>query len=104
MLRRLYIWLLRMHPPAFRQRFGDEMLEIFGGAANLRAALFMTADGFISMIRQWGFRSEFRRPSPILAFSEAPPISPSFARWTPTNRGRSCCSRAASSLWPYSSE
>jgi hypothetical protein len=45
MLRHLYVWLLQLHPAAFRQRFGDEMLEIFDNARNLRSTLLTTADG-----------------------------------------------------------
>jgi hypothetical protein len=62
MLRRLYIWLLRLHPATFRQRFGDEMLEIFDTTTGLSATVLLTADGLISLLRQWAFRSEFRRP------------------------------------------
>jgi hypothetical protein len=43
MTRRLYILLLRLHPRAFRQRFGDEMLGIFDQSAQKSSLL---ADGF----------------------------------------------------------
>ncbi len=53
MTRRLYILLLRLHPKAFRQRFGDEMLGIFDQSAQKRSLL---ADGFVSYFRQWMLR------------------------------------------------
>jgi Ca2+-binding EF-hand superfamily protein len=67
MLRRLYIRLLWMHPAAFRQRFGDEMLEIFEDARGLRASARLIADGCVSCLRQWTLRREFRRPEPAAA-------------------------------------
>src|SRR5262245_36669574 len=62
MLRRLYCWLLRLHPSYFRQRFADEMLLIFdektimGGNV---AATKLVADAVISVGRQWTLRPEF---------------------------------------------
>lgn len=50
MTRSLYRSLLRLHPPAFRRQFAEEMLWIFdetGGAVSL------VADGFTSLVRQW---------------------------------------------------
>lgn len=59
MLRSLYRWLLRLHPPGFRRRFGDEMLLIFDQAVGKAAALKLLGDGMLSLARQWGLRSEF---------------------------------------------
>jgi hypothetical protein len=53
MTRRLYILLLRLHPRAFRQRFGDEMLGIFDQSTEKSSLL---ADGFVSYFRQWALR------------------------------------------------
>jgi hypothetical protein len=53
MTRRVYILLLRLHPRAFRHRFGDEMLGIFDQSAE-RASLW--ADGLVSLFRQWTLR------------------------------------------------
>jgi Ca2+-binding EF-hand superfamily protein len=53
MTRRLYILLLQLHPPAFRQRFGDEMLGIFDEAPEKTLLL---ADGLVSLFRQWARR------------------------------------------------
>jgi uncharacterized membrane protein len=57
MTRSLYHLIVRMHPPAFRGRFGNEMLSIFdeAGVRNSSAALLF--DGLISFSRQWVLRS-----------------------------------------------
>jgi EF hand len=61
MIRFLYAGFLRLHPPAFRQRFGQEMLWIFDQAkANGRTAPLF-ADAILSLWRQWTLRSEFWR-------------------------------------------
>jgi Ca2+-binding EF-hand superfamily protein len=63
MTRRLYIVLLRLHPPAFRQRFGDEMLGIFDESPQ-KASLI--ADGFVSLFRQWTLRQHEVPISPTI--------------------------------------
>ena len=60
MTRRLYILLLQLHPEPFRQRFGEEMLDIFDQSAQKSSLMI---DGFVSLARQWTLR---RRP---IAFS-----------------------------------
>lgn len=57
MTRLLYRGLVRLHPRAFRERFGDEMLSVFDEAASTGSAAFF-ADGLESLLRQWLFRSE----------------------------------------------
>jgi len=52
MSRFLYRCLIRLHPRAFRERFGDEMLCIFDEGLPLGCGLFI-ADGFASLARQW---------------------------------------------------
>ena len=59
MLRSLYRCLLRLHPPGFRRRFGDEMLSIFDQAAGKAAVCRLLGDGLLSLARQWGLRPEF---------------------------------------------
>ena len=56
MTRRLYGWLILLHPPEFRRRFGEQMLCIFeeAGEASARA---LCVDGLISLMRQWALRS-----------------------------------------------
>jgi Ca2+-binding EF-hand superfamily protein len=70
MLRPLYVWLIRLHPRYFRQRFAEEMLQIFEEVSGPRAVASLFADAFLSLFRQWIFRSEFRHP--ILATPETP--------------------------------
>lgn len=53
MSRTLYGWLVRMHPPAFRREFADEMLCIYDEAGS--PAFF--ADALLSLARQWFLRS-----------------------------------------------
>jgi EF hand len=64
MIRWLYIQLIWMHPPAFRHRFGDEMLGIFDESTEKWPLL---ADGFVSF-----FRQRFLRPQ-----EAAPAVTPS---------------------------
>ncbi len=54
--RRLYGWLVRLHPPEFRGRFGREMVYAFdaAGAADARELL---EDAVISLVRQWARRA-----------------------------------------------
>jgi len=54
-MRRLYRLLILLHPPAFRQQFGDEMLWIFDESRSDRGpSLF--GDGVVSVVRQWVIR------------------------------------------------
>lgn len=57
MIRALYQLVLLLHPPAFRKRFGDEMMSIFeeNRSSSLQSALLF--DGFSSFLRQWLLRS-----------------------------------------------
>jgi hypothetical protein len=63
MMRRVYLLVLRLHPAAFRERFGEEMLEIFENAPGLG----LLADGVASLFRQWVLRPEFREPIAAVA-------------------------------------
>ena len=56
MTRIFYRCLIRLHPRAFRERFGDEMLSVFDDAGHLAGAAFL-ADGLGSLARQWILRS-----------------------------------------------
>jgi hypothetical protein len=56
MKRFFYRCLIWLHPPAFRQRFGDEMLYIFDERAGAPTAQLFV-DIFISLPRQWVVRS-----------------------------------------------
>jgi hypothetical protein len=56
MSRRLYRLLIRLHPPRFHDRFGEEMLCIFDESTSKeKPQLF--SDGFLSLARQWLIRS-----------------------------------------------
>jgi len=59
MLRSLFLRMLLLHPPYFRSRFADEMLSIFDHAADSWAEFLLVIDGLVSLVRQWGLRSEF---------------------------------------------
>jgi hypothetical protein len=56
MKRALYRSLICLHPPSFRERFGDEMLCVFDEASGAGTARLFV-DGLISLFRQWLFRS-----------------------------------------------
>ncbi len=62
MLRWLYRCLIRLHPFNFRQRFSEELLEIFEEVSGARAKAWLLADIFLSVVRQWALRPEFRKP------------------------------------------
>lgn len=59
MLRRIYRCVLRLHPPGFRRRFGDEILSIFDHAKGELSAFQLLMDSALSLIRQWTLRPEF---------------------------------------------
>jgi hypothetical protein len=52
-MRSFYRFVLRLHPPDFRERFGDEMLSIFDEAADSFGARAFLVDACISLARQW---------------------------------------------------
>src|SRR5713101_7167578 len=59
MLRSLYRYVLRLHPPAFRKRFADEMLSIFDHTIGKLAGVRLLGDCLLSLARQWALRPEF---------------------------------------------
>jgi hypothetical protein len=59
MLRRIYRCVLRLHPPAFRVRFGNEILSIFDQAKGKLSGFQLLTDSMLSLIRQWTLRPEF---------------------------------------------
>jgi len=79
MLRSFYRCALRLHPPAFRKRFGDEMLSIFDQAHGTASALRLLLDALLSLSRQWTLRPEFwHDPSPAASPQPASDGVPSF--------------------------
>ena len=59
MLRRIYRCVLRLHPPGFRRRFGDEILSIFDQAKGRLSGFQLLMDSIFSLIRQWTLRPAF---------------------------------------------
>ena len=77
MLRRIYRCVLRLHPPAFRSRFGDEILSIFDEAKGGLSGFRLLMDSILSLVRQWTLRPEFWRenvsaPAPQPALDGVP--------------------------------
>jgi len=57
MKRFLYRALIALHPPSFRERFGEEMMSIFDEPATKRDGTLF-ADAFVSLGWQWLMRSD----------------------------------------------
>ena len=70
MLRFLYRWLLRLHPPGFRERFAEEMACIFDetlashGGKKKWLGLRLVGDGVLSLLRQGLMRQWTRTAEP----------------------------------------
>lgn len=56
MLKHLYRCVVRLHPPSFRRRFGDEMLYAFDQQKRALAELGVMLDCVVSLFRQWALR------------------------------------------------
>jgi len=67
MIRIIYRALLYLHPPAFREQFGDEMLWIFDETSS-GSAVPLLADGFVSALRQWFIGYEVWKVMPLSAY------------------------------------
>lgn len=76
--RSLYRWLVHLHPPAFRQRFAEEMLCTFEEAAQNQNVAGLLVDGFVSLTRQWLLRPNAWR-TPVIEVSGASRDCGSFA-------------------------
>ena len=66
MLRLLYIWLIRLHPPYFRARFAAEMQWIFDQVNTRSERASLLVDGLLSLARQWTLRSGFWGAPPAM--------------------------------------
>ena len=55
--RTFYRWLVRLHPPAFRLRFEQELLWIFDESSDASGAAPLLHDAAVSLLRQWLMRS-----------------------------------------------
>ena len=62
-----YRCIVQLHPSAFREQFGEEMMGIFDEAAETHGAFRLLGDGLVSLTRQWIFR-----PRPLMAPVTAP--------------------------------
>ncbi|MGD0442412.1 MAG: hypothetical protein ABSA39_00615 [Edaphobacter sp.] len=65
-VRHVYRLLLRLHPHAFRARFGDEMLWIFDEQSRNGSTLLLLLDGLRSLSRQRGGNRR-KCPAPQIA-------------------------------------
>lgn len=83
MLRHLYRCALRLHPPGFRKRFGDEMLCIFDEEAGLFKRLRLVLDCLRSAGKQWTLRPEFWFGIPSRAAAQLHSGVPSFSSLDP---------------------
>jgi hypothetical protein len=94
MLRLLYLWLLRLHPAGFRERFTEEMLCIFDqtvasqAGKKRRAASRLLADGVLSLVRQWtrvaGHQEEVNAFAGDTATADALPVFYSLPSFKPS--------------------
>ena len=67
MIRSLYRALLFLHPPAFREQFGEEMLWIFD-ETSAAGSLTLLSDGFLSLLRQWVVGYEVWKVAPVVVY------------------------------------
>jgi hypothetical protein len=56
-MRSLYRLMLAMHPPGFRNSFGDEMMSIFDQQSREESSADLMLDCLLSCARQWLFHS-----------------------------------------------
>jgi len=64
-LRSSYRLIVRMHPGAFRKRFGDEMLWIFDADRSAGTTVRLFGDGVLSLLRQHAKAES--GPEPVVA-------------------------------------
>ena len=83
MLRSIYRWLVRCHPPCFRMCFGEQMLSIFDQVAGTAARLALITDGLVSVLRQWSLRSEYRKDQQTESLAIAVGTGPVFQTLSP---------------------
>jgi Ca2+-binding EF-hand superfamily protein len=63
--------VLRLHPRAFRERFGEEMISIFDEHAGGRRGVLL-ADAIISLFRQWVLRPRHETAVAAVVTSDMP--------------------------------
>lgn len=67
MTRYLYRAILSLHPPAFQDQFGEEMLWIFDETC-AAGALALLLDVFFSLCRQWWIGQEVWKIMPLVVY------------------------------------
>lgn len=83
MLRVFYRWVLRAHPPYFRQRFGDEMQSIFDSAQSPGEEVGLFVDAVLSLLRQWSLRPQFWEQPNLAAIADGTPLFHSLDSFKP---------------------
>lgn len=83
MLRLLYRWVLRAHPPYFRQRFGDEMQSIFDHAESTGTEVGLLVDGVLSLTRQWSLRPQFWEEPTLATAGDGVPVFHTLGNFMP---------------------
>ena len=83
MLRVFYRWVLRAHPPYFRQRFGDEMQSIFDCAQSPGEQVGRLVDAVLSLLRQWSLRPQFWERPNLAAVTDGTPLFHSLDSFKP---------------------
>jgi hypothetical protein len=83
MLRVFYRWVLRAHPPYFRQRFGDEMQSIFDCAQSPGEEIGLFVDAVLSLLRQWSLRPQFWEQPNLIAVTDGTPLFHSLDSFKP---------------------
>ena len=83
MLRVLYRWVLRAHPPYFRQRFGEQMQSIFDSAESPGAEIGLLVDAVLSLARQWSLRPQFWEQPNLAAGVDGTPLFHSLDNFKP---------------------
>ena len=78
MMRWLYLCLLRLHPRAFRERFSEEMVDIFDSEAERRRRGPLLVDALISLFRQWVLRPARHEPALSTTVAGPWPSTPVF--------------------------
>jgi hypothetical protein len=83
MLRAIYRFVLRLHPPSFRRRFGEEILSIFDQSNAKRVKCRLLVDGLFSLGQQWAFRPDFWHGAPVETAPHLADGVPSFCTLDP---------------------
>jgi len=95
MFRPCYLMLLRIHPRGFRDRFAEEMLEIYDNTGNAGMRLGLFLDAIVSLGRQWLFRPRTAPQAAPAAIPTNAPSIPSFFTFDSVSPRRSALTHGA---------